>query len=275
MRGQSAGARAALLTVLAVYTAFAAGPFAWITVMSLRTTSEILDAPYAWPGTFHWWKYGEAWFGSNYSIYFRNSTVISIVAVSVLCVIGAMAAHCLARYHFPGRRAIYLLILSTIIFPPQITIISLFQVLGEYGLLNTLTGLTLVYIATQLPLTVYILEGFFRRIPQDLFDAARLDGYSDVGVFWRITVPIGAPAVATTVILNLIYIWNEFLFAVVLLTDDDKRTLPLGIQAFLGDHLEDVGMLATGMMIAVVPVILVYVFFSERMIRGMTEGAVR
>jgi ABC-type glycerol-3-phosphate transport system permease component len=275
VRGQSTGARAALLTVLAVYTAFAAGPFAWIAVMSLRTTSEILDAPYAWPATFHWWKYGEAWFGSNYGIYFRNSTMISIVAVSVLCVVGAMAAHCLARYHFPGRRTIYLLILSTIIFPPQITIISLFQVLGEYGLLNTLTGLTLVYIATQLPLTVYILEGFFRRIPQDLFDAARLDGYSDIGVFWRIAVPIGAPAVATTVILNLIYIWNEFLFAVVLLTDDDKRTLPLGIQAFLGDHLEDVGMLATGMMIAVVPVILVYVFFSERMIRGMTEGAVR
>lgn len=275
MRGQSAWTRGGLLLVLVLYTAFAAGPFGWIAVMSVRTTSEILDAPYALPETFHWWKFGEAWFGSNYATYFRNSAMVSVAAIAALCLIGAMAAHCIARYRFPGRQAVYLLILSTIIFPPQITIISLFQVLGEYELLNTLTGLTLVYIATQLPLTVFILEGFFSRIPQDLFDAARIDGYSDVGVFWRIAVPLGAPAIATTVILNLIYIWNEFLFAVVLITDDDRRTLPLGIQAFLGDHLEDVGMLATGMMIAVVPVIVVYMIFSERMIRGMTEGAIR
>jgi ABC-type glycerol-3-phosphate transport system permease component len=275
VRGQGAWARAALLAILVLYTAFAAGPFGWIAIMSVRTTSEILDAPYALPGTLHWSKFGQAWFGSNYSVYFWNSTVISVAAIAVLCVVGAMAAHCIARYRFPGRRAVYVLILSTIIFPPQITIISLFQVLGEYDLLNSLTGLTLVYIATQLPLTVYILEGFFSRIPQDLFDAARIDGYSDVGVFWRIAVPIGGPAIATTVILNLIYIWNEFLFAVVLLTDDEKRTLPLGIQAFLGDHLEDVGMVATGMMIAVIPVIAVYMIFSERMIRGMTEGAIR
>lgn len=275
MRGQRRWTRGVLLAMLAVYTAFAGGPFAWIAVMSVRTTSEILEAPYALPATFHWWKFSEAWFGSNYGVYFGNSVLVSAATILVLSMVGAMAAHCIARYRFVGRRAVYGVILSTIIFPPQITIISLFQVLGEYGLLNSLTGLTLVYIATQLPLTVYILEGFFSRIPQDLFDAARIDGYSDVGVFWRIALPIGAPAIATTVILNLIYVWNEFLFAVVLLTDDAKRTLPLGIQAFLGDHLEDVGMLATGMMIAVVPVVAVYMFFSERMIRGMTEGAIR
>jgi multiple sugar transport system permease protein/raffinose/stachyose/melibiose transport system permease protein len=127
----------------------------------------------------------------------------------------------------------------------------------------------------QLPLTIYILEGFFARIPQDLFDAARMDGYSEFEIFWRITMPIGLPAIATTVILNTIYIWNEFLFAVLLLADDDKRTLPLGIQRFMGDHLDDTGMLATGLMIAVIPIIVVYVFFSEKIIQGMTAGAVK
>ncbi len=267
--------RSLLLSVLALYTAFAAGPFAWMAVMSLRTTSEITDNPYALPETLHWEKYAQAWFGSNYSTYFWNSTTVTVASVVLLSVCGAMAAHCLARYRFRFNRLIFFLIFSAIILPPQITIIGIFQQLVQYGLYNTHAGLILVYVSMQLPLTVYILEGFFARLPQDLFDAARMDGYSDWEIFWRITMPIGLPAIATTAILNMIYIWNEFLFAVVLLVDDDKRTLPLGIQRFLGDHLEDTGMLATGLMIAVVPIIVAYVFFSEKMIQGMTAGAVK
>ncbi len=267
--------RSLLLIALAAYTAFAAGPFAWVAVMSLRTTSEIAEDPYALPETPHWWKYADAWFNSNYETYFWNSAVVTVCAVSVLSILGAMAAHCLARYRFPGNRVIFFLIFSTIILPPQITIIGIFQLLVQYGLYDSRTGLILVYVAMQMPLTVFILEGFFARLPQDLFDAARIDGYSDFEIFWRITLPIGLPAIATTVILNTIYIWNEFLFAVVLLVDDAKRTLPLGIQRFMGDHLDDTGMLATGLMIAVIPIIVAYVFFSEKMIQGMTAGAIK
>lgn len=273
--GQQVLVRTALLSVLAIYTAFAAGPFAWVAIMSLRTTSEITADPYALPDQFHWWKYGEAWFNSNYETYFWNSTIVTVISVAILSICGAMAAHCLARYRFPGNRLVFFLIFSTIILPPQITIIGIFQLLVQYGLYNQHAGLILVYVSMQLPLTVYILEGFFSRLPQDLFDAARIDGYSDFEIFWRITLPIGLPAIATTVILNTIYIWNEFLFAVVLLVDDSKRTLPLGIQRFMGDHLDDTGMLATGLMIAVIPIIVVYVFFSEKVIQGMTAGAVK
>lgn len=267
--------RTIMITALAAYTAFAAGPFVWVGIMSFRTTPEISDNPYGLPETFHWWKFPEAWFNSNYETYFLNSSIVMVVSVFFLSILGAMAAHCLARYKFPGNRLVFFLIFSTIILPPQITIIGVFQLLIEYGLYNSLTGLILVYISMQLPLTVYILESFFARIPQDLFDAARMDGYTDFEIFWRITLPVGLPAIATTVILNMIYIWNEFLFAVVLLSDDDKRTLPLGIQRFMGDHLDDTGMLATGLMIAVVPIIVVYVFFSEKMIQGMMAGAVK
>ena len=186
-----------------------------------------------------------------------------------------MAAHCLARYRFRLNRVIYFVLFSTIIFPPQITIISLFQILVQYGLYNSKVGLTLVYVAIQLPLTIYILESFFARIPADLFDAARMDGYSDWEIFWRVALPIALPAVATTVILNFILLWNEFLYAVVLITDESNRTLPLGIQRFMGDQQEDVGMIATGLMIAIIPVIIVYAFFSEKLIQGMTAGAVK
>ena len=243
--------------------------------MSLRTTSEISANAYALPETMHWKKYIEAWTSSNYGTYFWNSTIVVVSAVLALTIIGAMAAHCLARYRFPGNRLVLFVIFSTLIFPPQITIISLFQSLVEYRLYDTLLGLTLVYIAIQLPLTVYILEGFFARIPQDLYDAAKVDGYSHWEIFWKITMPVGMPAIATTVILNFINLWNEFLYAVVLITDESNRTLPLGVQKFMGDQLEDIGMISTGLMIAIVPVIVVYAFFSEKLIQGMTAGAVK
>jgi ABC-type glycerol-3-phosphate transport system permease component len=267
--------RALLLIAISLYTAFSAGPFAWTAMLSLRTTSEISKAPYAWPESFRWQKYVEAWTGSNYDTYFLNSMVITVLAVLVTTIVGAMAAHCLARYRFRGNRLIYFIIFSTIIFPPQITIIALFQTLVDYGLYNSRIGLILVYVSVQLPLTVFLLEGFFARLPQDLFDAARMDGYSDAEIFWKITVPIGMPAIVTTVILNTVHIWNEFLYAVVLISDESKRTLPLGIQKFMGDQLEDIGMIATGMMIAVIPIVIVYAIFSEKLIQGMTAGAVK
>jgi multiple sugar transport system permease protein/raffinose/stachyose/melibiose transport system permease protein len=268
-------ARMLLLLGLTLYTLFSAGPFAWVGVMSLRTTSEISANPYGLPESLHWGKFVTAWTTSHYGTYFWNSTLVVVSAVVILTILGAMAAHCFARYRFRGNRLLYFLIFSAIIFPPQVTIISLFQVLVEYGLFNTRTGLTLVYVSIQLPLTMYILESFFAQIPQELYEAAKIDGCSDYNIFWRLTLPIGVPAIATTVILNFISLWNEFLYAVVLITDEEMRTLPLGIQKFMGDQMQDIGMIATGLMIAIVPVIVVYTLFSERLIRGMTAGAVK
>jgi len=264
-----------LLAFVLLYSVVSGGPFVWVAIMSLRTTPEILDRPYALPSHLHFEKFADAWTRSNYGTYFWNSTIVVVTAVTLLTIIGAMLAHALARFRFRGSRLVRFVILSGLILPPQLLILSLFQILVELGLYNTLTGLIMVYVAGHLAITVYILEGFFAQIPQDLFDAARMDGYSDLEIFWRITLPIGAPALFTTVTLNFIMLWNEFLYAVVLLTDDDKRTLPLGIMHFMGSHQLDIGMLATGLMIAIGPVILLYGFFSEIMIKGMTAGAVR
>jgi ABC-type glycerol-3-phosphate transport system permease component len=276
MRFTAQQAKQSLLLIgLAMFTMFSAGPFFWVATMSVRTTTEIMADHFALPSTWHWEKFPQAWFNSNYNVYFVNSLLVVVSAVAILAVIGAMAAHCFARYRFRLNRILYFLIFSTIILPPQITIIALFQILVEYGLYNSLVGLTLVYVAIQLPLTIYILESFFARIPTDLFDAARIDGYSEWEIFWRVSLPIALPALSTIVILDTILLWNEFLYAVVLITDESNRTLPLGIQRFMGDQLEDVGMIATGLMIAIVPVILVYAFFSEKLIQGMTAGAVK
>jgi ABC-type glycerol-3-phosphate transport system permease component len=267
--------RLPLLVFVAIYTVVTGGPLLWVATMSLRTTAEIFKDPYGAPSPIHWEKFADAWTKSNYGTYFWNSTLVVVSAVALVTVIGAMAAHCLARYNFRGGRPVRFVILSGLVLPPQLLILALFQILLDMDLYNTLTGLVLVYVATHIAITVYILEGFFAQIPQDLFDAARMDGYSDFEIFWRVTMPIGAPAIFTAVTLNFIVLWNEFLYAVVLLTDDDKRTLPLGIMHFTGSHQLDVGMVATGLMIAILPVIVLYAFFSETMIKGMTAGAVR
>jgi multiple sugar transport system permease protein/raffinose/stachyose/melibiose transport system permease protein len=267
--------RGALALVVAAYTAYTLGPFLWLATMSVRTTAEISTDHYAWPRPLHWEQFRIAWVDSDFATYFWNSALVVTGAVATVTLIGAAAAHALARYRFPANRVIYFVLFSSIILPPQITLISIYQILVDYNLYNSLLGLMLVYVSLQLPLTVYLLEGFFARIPQDLLDAAKMDGYGEFEIFMRIVVPIGMPAIATTVILNFIQLWNEFLFAVVLITDPGKRTLPIGIRAFMGDHFQDIGLIATGVMISAVPVIVAYVFFSEKLIRSMTAGAVK
>ena len=267
--------RSVVLVILAMYTVFAGGPVLWAVMLSLRTTSEINLGQFDLPNPIHWEKYPDAWVNSNYGTYFANSVEVVLISVAALTIIGAMAAHALARYRFRFNRVIYFVLFSSIVFPPQITIIALFQILVSAGLFNSKLGLILVYISVQLPLTIYILESFFARIPNDLFDAARMDGYSDFEIFFRVALPVASPAVATSVILNFLLLWNEFLYAVVLITDDDNRTLPLGIQRFVGDTQLDIGMLATGLMISIIPVIVLYALFSEKIVQGMTAGAVK
>jgi multiple sugar transport system permease protein/raffinose/stachyose/melibiose transport system permease protein len=264
-----------LLLFVGVCSVIAGGPFLWVAALSLRTTPEILDRPYGFPFHPHFGKFLKAWTQSNYGQYFWNSTVVVVTAVVLATLLGAMAAHGLARYPFRGNRALRFLVLSGMMLPPQMMILSLFQIMFSLGLYNSLTGLVVVYVATQLPMTIYILETFFSHIPQDLFDAAKLDGYADFEIFWRIALPVATPAVFTTALLNFIILWNEFLYAVVLLTDNSKRTLPLGIMFFMGGHEIDVGMVATGLMIAILPVLVLYSLFSETMIKGMAAGAVR
>jgi len=269
--------RGLLLLPLLAYTAFSAGPYLWTATMSLRTTDEIHRSHYGLPIPAHWDKYATAWTEFGYATYLSNSAIVSVVSVLLVTLLGALAAYGFARrrYAFPLREPIFLLIFLSLMFPPQILLLSLFQILIQYKLFNTLAGLILVYVATELPLTIYLLQAFFAQIPTELEEAARLDGCGDWSMFWRVMFPMALPAVATTVILNLIYFWNEFLYAVVFITQQRIRTLPLAIQFLVSDQYFDIGMLATGLMIATLPVLVLYLFLSEWFVKGMTAGAIK
>jgi ABC-type glycerol-3-phosphate transport system permease component len=266
-----------LLLPVLVYTAFSAGPYLWTATMSLRTTDEIFRNHYGLPVPPRWANYQRAWTEFGYATYFRNSVIVTVISVVLVTVLGAMAAYAFARrrYAFPGREPLFLLIFLSVMFPPQIMLLALFQILVQYKLFNTLTGLILVYVVTELPLTIYLLRAFFAQIPSELEEAARIDGCSDWRMFWRVMLPIALPAVATTVILNFIYFWNEFLYAVVFITQQHRRTLPLAIQFLVSDQYFDIAMLATGLMISTLPVLLLYVFLSDWFVKGMTAGAIK
>ena len=270
-------ARLLLLVPVLAYTAFSAGPYVWTAMMSLRTTEEIYRSHYGLPIPAHWLKYATAWNEFGYATYFKNSTIVSVASVLIVSVIGSMAGYAFARrrFQFPLREPLFLLIFLSIMFPPQIMLLSLFQILVQYRLFNSLTGLILIYVVTELPLTVYLLRTFFAQIPTELEEAARLDGCGDWATFWRVMFPMALPAVATTVILNFIYFWNEFLYAVIFITQQKIRTLPLAIQFLVSDQYQDVGMLATGLMIATLPVLILYLFLSEWFVKGMTAGAIK
>jgi len=274
---RSRAARLLLLLPVLAYTVFSAGPYLWTATMSLRTTDEIYRSHYGLPVPAHWAKFARAWTEFGYATYFRNSAIVAVASVLIVTVLGAMAGFAFARrrYAFPLREPLFVLIFLSIMFPPQIMLLSLFQILVQYRLFNSLPGLILVYVATELPLTIYLLRAFFAQIPTELEEAARIDGCNDWALFWRVMFPMALPAVATTVILNLIYFWNEFLYAVVFITRQQIRTLPLAIQFLVSDQYQDIGMLATGLMIATLPVLVFYLFLSEWFVKGMTAGAIK
>ena len=260
-----------------LYTAFSAGPFLWTAIMSLRTTDEIYRNHYGLPIPAHWGKFVTAWTEFGYATYFRNSAIVAGTAVLIITLVGAMAGYGVdrKRFAFPLREPLFLMLFLSVMFPPQIMILSLFQILIKYGLYNTLPGVILVYVATELPITIYLLRAFFAQIPQELEEAARIDGCTDWSMFWRVMFPMALPAVATTFILNFIYFWNEFLYAVIFITRQEIRTLPLAIQFLVSDSYQDIGMLATGLMIASLPILVLYIFLSDWFVKGMTAGAVK
>jgi len=257
------------------YTLFTFSPLAWVFTMSLKDTATIRSSPYSIPLDPRWANYTDVWFTSNYSQYFINSGYAVGLAIVVLILVASMAAYAFARMPFRGSEFLFVAIFASIMLPAQVLLIPLFQLLVKYRLINTLTGLALVYVAVQLPMAIYILRSFFAQIPRELSEAARMDGCGEWKIFWRIMMPIATPAISTILIVNFVALWNEFIFAVIFIQDESRRTLPLGVMKFVGDVYEDLGHMAAGLVISIIPVLILYVAFSERFIKGMSAGAVK
>lgn len=277
-RGSGAGRKAGILLIEAVLAAYALlifYPLANMVLSSFKSTREILQKPFALPSKLDFSNYAVVWVDKGFGRYFLNSLWITAASMAFVLLFGSMAAYGVSRYKYRLSTLVYMLFLSGIMLPLKAAIIPLFILMKNLGLVDKPLSVILIFIAMGLPSTVFILSGFMKAVPIDLEYAARIDGCSDWGIYRRIVMPVVAPAISLVTIYNAVPIWNDFFFPLVFLQSDKWKTLPVGLTSFFGQHSTNWSLLFTGLSMAVLPILFLYLFMAKYFIRGMTSGAVK
>lgn len=249
-------------------------PIAIIFISSLKPGKEFMADPFGLPKSWTLQNYVSAWENAEFSTYFGNSFVITAASVLFTVLFGSMASYAL-NWNFRGSRQWFSYFLLGIMIPIQAKIITLFILLKQLGIINTHFGLILVFVAFDLPLSIFIFFGFFKTIPMELKDAAQLDGCSEVGTFWRIIMPISRPIISTVVILTGLHVWNSFFLPLILLQDRKLFPITLGLQRLKGEFSVDWPMFFAAMVMLMIPIIVLFVLMQKQFIKGLTSGAVK
>lgn len=252
-------------------------PLLWVLTTSLKTGPEIFQSPWALPKSPQWQNYANAWSQAGIGQNFVNSLIVTLGTLLILLPAGAMAAYVLARYPFRGSKAVFGSFLGGMMFPHFLVIVPLFFLLRNVGMLDTKTGLILVYVAYSLSFTIFVLYGFFQALPGELAEAAMIDGAGHAGTFWRVMLPLAKPGIIVVGIFNAIGLWNEYGLALVLVSSPENRTLPLGIaDLVMTQHYQsDWGALFAGLVIVMMPVLFVYWLFRDKIHETMLAGAIK
>lgn len=263
------------LSLLAIALIWVA-PFVFIVFTSLKTQVAVTaTGAFVPPTELAFDNYSAAWNRGNFASSFFNSVVITLVKVPVGLMLSAMAAYALAKIRFRGVKLLLLLVVFGTMIPFQVMLAPLFTLVNSLGLIDTYPGVILPYIAFGVPYQVFILHSFFRGIPKELSEAARIDGAGHFTIFRRIFLPVCLPVLAALLILDFVSTWNEFAMALVLLQDQNMWTLPLGLMSFQGQFSSNYGQLNAAIVMTVLPATLVYLIFQRYFVSGLTSGAVK
>jgi len=264
------------LLILTLYAIIALFPIVMILMNSFKAKSAIFGAPFQIPTseTFSLIGYQTVTDRANFATYFLNSAIVTLVALILTLFIGAMAAFALAEYDFPGNALTALYLSLGIMIPIRLGTVGILRLMVSLKLVNTLTGLILIYVAQSLPLTIFILSQFMRQVPRDLKDAARIDGASEYRIFGRV-LPLIRPALGAIGIFTMIPIWNDLWFPLIISPSSKTATVTLGVQQFLGQFISDWNAVLSSLTLAMVPILILYILFSRQMIRSITAGALK
>ena len=264
------------LVVLTIYAVIALFPIVMILMNSFKAKKAIFGAPFAFPTseTFSLIGYQTVTDRANFANYFLNSAVVTFVALLLTLFIGAMAAFALAEYDFPGNAWAALYLSIGIMIPIRLGTVGILRLMVSLKLVNTLTGLILIYVAQSLPLTIFILSQFMRQVPKDLKDAARIDGASEYRIFGMV-LPLVRPALGAIGIFTMIPIWNDLWFPLIIAPSSKTATVTLGVQQFLGQWVSDWNAVLSSLTLAMIPILILYIIFSQQMIRSITAGAIK
>ena len=259
--------------VLTAATAITLVPIIWVFSSALKSNKEIRENALAPPQEWRFQNYIDAWFGASFDQYFINSIFITVTSVAIVLLLSSLAAYAFAKMRFPGNQMIFFVFLVGMAFPLSAKLGPLLSLMYELNLANSRFGLILVYVAGSLPFAILMLRAFFQGFPQELEDSAALDGCSRFQFYWRILLPLSKPSLMALGIFVFMGTWNEFFQALLLINEDSKRTLPLGLTAFQDEYFTDFALSFAGINITAVPVIIVYIMFQRNLIEGITVGS--
>jgi raffinose/stachyose/melibiose transport system permease protein len=275
-RGDVLGQAAAHL-VLIVYTVIALFPIVLVLVNSVKTRKAIFGAPLVppTPETFTLEGFQTVLAQGDFTLYFANSLIVTVVSLFLILLLGAMAAFALAEYRFPGNTLLGLFMALGIMIPIRLGTVGILELMVGMGLVNTRSALILVYTAQGLPLAIFILSEFMRGVSKDLKDAGRIDGLSEYTIFFRIVLPLMRAPMATVAVFTMIPVWNDLWFPLILAPGEATKTITLGAQVFVGQFVTDWNAVLAALSLAIIPVLVLYLIFSRQLIRGITSGAVK
>jgi N-acetylglucosamine transport system permease protein len=264
---------------LAVWAVTVILPIVWTFLASFKTNTEIFTDPLGLPATPSFDSWGRAWETADVGTYLVNSVLVVALATAGTMLLGSMAAYVLARYRFRGNRIVYYLFVSGLVFPVFLALVPLFFVVRNLGLLDTHTGLVLVYIAYSLPFTVFFLAAFFRTLPDQIAESALLDGASHSRIFFSVMLPMAKPGIVSITIFNIIGQWNQYLLPIVLLSGavEDKWVLTQGIAniSTSAGYQADWPALFAALSLTILPALAVYLVFQRQIQSGLTTGALK
>jgi len=262
-------------TAVILATMLSLFPVYFMVVSSFKTKNEYIANKWGLPTSLNWGNFNTALAGEKFFQRFANSTILTVGAVACSLIIACLAAYAFARMDFPGKRTLFNLILSLMVIPPVVMVVPMFIAMVNWKLINTYQGTILIYVGLLLPFSIYLMTNFFQTIPREIIDAARIDGCNSLGVFWRIMMPLSAPAVVTLVVVNALWVWNELLIALIFMQKDELKTLMVGIAALRSRNYVDIPATMAGLFIATIPIVVVYLVAQKYFIRGLTSGAVK
>jgi raffinose/stachyose/melibiose transport system permease protein len=248
-------------------------PFIWVLLSSFKDNNDIYSNSFGLPKIVQWNNYVEAWNSARVGISFFNSLLVSLGSIIILILITAMGSYILTRVHKSAFLSIYLSL--GIMIPIHAMLIPSVIIFKHLNLQDNLVSLVLMYIATNISFSLFIMKGFMDKIPRELDEAATIDGCGQTGIFFRIIFPMAKPGIATVATLAFLNCWNDLLLGLVLISDPAKRTLSMSISALKGSYVTQYGLLCSGFVISIVPVVIMYLLFQKQVVQGMTAGAVK
>jgi ABC-type glycerol-3-phosphate transport system permease component len=260
-----------VLILLAVMTVF---PLAWLLSTSVKQPQDVFSGSFL-PTTINLGTYSQVWTDMDFLRHFVNSMVVTALTIAIVVVVATVAGYAFARFEFRGRDVIFYIFLASMIIPGQVVLIPMFLFLKQISLLNTLPGLSVSYLGGSLPFAIFLLRAFFKTLPNELADAGKIDGCSDLGVFVRIFLPLARPGIATVTIFQFVNTWNEFLFATTFISGPDLKTLQSALYLVVGRYSTDWTLLSAALTMAIIPVIVVYLVLQRQFVRGLTAGAIK